>query len=121
MENRRQLIRLNVGDFLEVRAVEEVGKRSRAKTKDLTLMGICFTCEVEWQKGQVLVIDYFIPEELDSVEIKIVVVWSEFVDPENGYFCGGEIIDVEESKRDKFCAYYQKVVKNPEKFNLRVE
>ena len=114
MDNRRQLIRLNVGDFLEIRPVDEVGKRHKGKSKDFTLMGICFSSDTEWQKGQVLIIDYFISEELDSVELKIIVAWSEFIDPENGYFCGGEIIDIEEAKQEKFCTYYYKKLK--EKF-----
>lgn len=112
--NRRQLIRLNAGDFLEIRSIEEAGKMQKGKSKDLTLMGICFSSELEWKKGQVLLIDYFIPEELDSVELKVLVVWSEFIDPENGYFCGGEIRDIEQAKQDKFCAYYYKKLK--EKF-----
>lgn len=112
--NRRQLIRLNVGDFLEIRPLEENGKVCKAQSKDFSLMGICFTSESQWQKGQVLVIDYFIPEELDSAELKMLVVWSEFIDPENGYFCGGEIIDIESLKQEKFCTYYYKKLK--EKF-----
>ena len=89
MENRRQLIRLNVGDFLEIRPLDDPQRTYKAKAKDLTLMGVCFSSEAEWQKGQVLLIDYFIPEELDSVKLKMVVSWSEFIDPENGYFCLG--------------------------------
>ena len=108
MSNRRRLIRLNVGDFLELRPLHEAGRVHAAKTRDLTLMGICFSGEMEWNRGQVLVIDYFIPDELDSVKLKIVVVWSEFIDPENGYFCGGEIIEVEEAKQEKFANYYFK-------------
>lgn len=108
MENRRQLIRLEVGDFLEVRPLNEVGKVHKAKVKDFTLMGACFTSEAEWKKGQVLYIDYFIPEELDSVRLKMVVVWSEYIDAEAGYFCGGRIIEIEEDKQEKFANYYYK-------------
>ena len=108
MENRRQLIRLEVGDFLEVKPLNEVGKIYKAKTANITLMGACFTSEAEGKNGQVLYIDYFIPEELDSVRIKMVVVWSEFIDSENGYFCGGKIIEIEEKKQDKFSNYYFK-------------
>ncbi len=111
MENRRQLLRLEVGDFLEVRPLNEVGRVHKAKVKNFSLMGACFTSEIEWKKGQVLYIDYFIPEELDSVRLKMVVVWSEFIDSENGYFCGGRIIDIEESKQEKFAAYYCKKIK----------
>lgn len=108
MENKRRLIRLNVGDFLEIQPLFEEGKLYKGKSKDFSLMGICFSSQVEWEKGQVLLIDYFIPEELDSVKLKIVVVWSEFIDVENGYFCGGEIIEVEEPKQEKFANYYFK-------------
>jgi hypothetical protein len=111
MTNKRRLIRLNVGDFIEIRSLNEVGRIYSGKSKDFTLMGICFSSEVEWKKGQVLFIDYFIPEELDSVRMKMVVVWSEFIDPENGYFCGGEIIEVEQAKQDKFANYYYKRLK----------
>ena len=108
MENRRRLIRLNVGDFLEIRPLQEVGKIHTGTSKDLTLMGICFSSELEWESGQVLVIDYFIPDELDSVKIKLVVVWSELIDHDAGYFCGGEIIEVEDAKQEKFANYYYK-------------
>ncbi|UCG35196.1 MAG: PilZ domain-containing protein [Candidatus Omnitrophota bacterium] len=106
MNNRRRLIRVEVKDFLQIQPLNEVGKRIQGKARDFSLMGICFASEMEWQKGQVLFIDYFIPEELDSVKLKIVVVWSEFIDPAVGYFCGGEIIDVEEEKQATFAHYY---------------
>jgi len=106
MENRRRLIRLNVGDFLEIRPVNEVGRVQTGQTKDLTLMGICFSSAMEWARGQVLLIDYFMPDELDSVKLKVIVIWSELISPEKGYFCGGEIIEVEEQKQEKFAGYY---------------
>ena len=112
MEGNRRLIRLDVGDFLEIRPLNEVGRCLKGKTKNISLMGVCFTSEMEWQKGQVLLIDYFIPEELDSVRLKIVVVWSEFIDSENGYFCGGKVVEVEESKQEKFANYYFKQIKD---------
>ena len=88
MENKRLLIRLNVGDFLEIHPLDEVGKICKGKSKNFSLMGICFSSPEEWNKGQVLILDYFIPEELDAIRLKILVIWSEFIDNENGYFCG---------------------------------
>lgn len=104
--NKRSLIRVEVGDFLEIRPLSEVGKLYSAKSRNFTLMGLCFSSEMEWQVGQVLFIDYFIPDELDSVKLKMIVTWSEFIGPESGYFCGGEIIDIEEDKQKNFAAYY---------------
>jgi hypothetical protein len=112
MEEKRRLIRLEVGDFLEIRPLNEVGVCVKGKSRNFSLMGVCFVSEIEWQKGQVLLIDYFIPEELDSVRLKIIVAWSEFIDLENGYFCGGEVVEVEESKQEKFANYYFKQVRN---------
>ncbi len=114
MANERRLIRLEVGDFLEIRPLNENGKVLKSKTKDFTLMGTCFVSEVEWKKGQVLLIDYFIPEVLDSIVLKMVVIWSEFIDIDKGYFCGGEILEVEEAKQQEFANYYFKKLK--EKF-----
>jgi len=111
MDNKRKLVRLEVGDFLEIQPLDEPGKVYSGKSKDITLMGICFSSKNEWPKGKVLLIDYFIPEELDSVRIKMVVVWSELVDSNAGYFCGGEIIDVQENKQEKFANYYFKKLK----------
>lgn len=111
MENKRRLIRLDVGDFLGIRSLDEVGKTYQSKSKDFSLMGVCFSSETEWKKGQVLLIDYFIPSESDSTRLKIVVVWSEFINPEDGYFCGGEIIDIDESEQSKFASYYFKKLK----------
>ncbi|MCF7907997.1 MAG: hypothetical protein K9L86_03890 [Candidatus Omnitrophica bacterium] len=108
MENKRRILRLNVGDFVEIRPLSEVGKVHKGKAKDISPMGICFSSDTEWKTGQVLLIDYFIPEELDSIQLKLVVAWSEFIDPESGYFCGGELIDVEPSKETTFATYYFK-------------
>ena len=108
MDNKRRLVRLDAGDFLEIRVLDESGRIAQGKTKNFTLMGICFSCEMEWQNGQVLLIDYFIPDELDSVRLKMVVAWSEFISPEAGYFCGGEIVEIEREKQEKFANYYLK-------------
>jgi hypothetical protein len=104
--NKRRLLRLNVGDFLEMRPLNEVGKQCKGKSQNITPMGICFSSEVEWRKGDVLLINYFIPDDFESVKLKTVVVWSEFIDPTAGYFCGAEIIEVEQEKHDKFNNYY---------------
>jgi hypothetical protein len=106
MENRRKLIRLEVSDFLDIRPLNEVGRCIKGESKNFTLMGICFSSEVEWHKGQVLLIDYFIPQNNDSVKLKIVVVWSEFIDSSKGYFCGGEIAEIEKEKEVIFANYY---------------
>ncbi|UCD15652.1 MAG: hypothetical protein JSV34_00950 [Candidatus Omnitrophota bacterium] len=106
MDNQRRLVRLEVKDFLEIRPLDEVVEVVKGETDNFTLMGICFTSQIEWKKGQLLFIDYFIPSELDSVKLKIAVVWSELIDSENGYFCGGEIVEVEEDKEEKFASYY---------------
>ncbi|MFH1772075.1 MAG: PilZ domain-containing protein [Candidatus Omnitrophota bacterium] len=108
MENQRRLIRLETRDFLEIKPVNEVAKRLKAEIKDFSLMGICFNSEVEWQRGQVLIIDYFLSDDLDSVRVKVVVAWSEFIDHAKGYFCGAEVIGVDQDKQDKFAAYYYK-------------
>jgi len=106
MKNERRLIRLDVGDFLEIRPLKEVGRCYEGRCKNLSLMGICFSSDVEWKKGQVLYIDYFISEKLDSVRLKMLVVWSEFIDSKDGYFCGGQIIDIDEGKQEEFASYY---------------
>ncbi|MDD5070603.1 MAG: hypothetical protein PHV17_07715 [Candidatus Omnitrophica bacterium] len=111
MENQRKLIRLDVGDFLEIRALDNQVKKVKAQVKDFSLMGVCFSSEMEWKKDDILLIDYFIPQELDSVLLKIIVKWSEFIDAEQGYFCGGEVIEVEEKKMEKFASYYYQRLK----------
>ncbi len=106
-QNRRGLIRLEVSDFLEIRPLNEVARMVKGEARNITSMGICFSSEMEWRKGDVLLIDYFLPREFDSVKLKIAVVWSEFIDRDKGYFCGGEIIEVEKEKEEKFYSYYQ--------------
>lgn len=112
MSDSRRLIRLKICDFLEIRPLNEVARCFKAKTHDFTPMGICFSCEVEWKKGSVLLIDYFMPEEFDSVKLKVAVVWSEFIDNDQGYFCGGEITEIEQGKQEKFSGYYSKRLKD---------
>lgn len=111
MDNKRRLIRIEAGDFLQIQPINEAAGKHKGKSKDFSLMGVCFTSEIEWTSGQVLLIDYFIPDEMDSVRLKSVVVWSEFIDSENGYFCGGEIIEIEAEKQEKFANYYLKKLK----------
>ena len=106
MENKRRLIRLEISDFLEIRPLHEPAARVKATSRDITPMGICFVAEMKWQRGQVLLIDYFIAQEVDSVKLKMVVVWAEFISSQQGYFCGGQIISIEEGKEDKFTNYY---------------
>jgi hypothetical protein len=106
MENKRKLIRLKVTDFLEIRSLNEVAKCFNAVACDFTPMGICFSSQVEWKKGNVLLIDYFIQEEFESVKLKVAVVWSEFIDIGKGYFCGAQIVEIEPAKREKFIQYY---------------
>ena len=106
MKNQRKLVRLDVKDFLEIRPLNKVDETHRGETRNITTMGICFSAQVECQRGQVLLIDYFIPGEMDSVKLKVMVVWSEFIGSDQGYFCGGEIVDVEEGKGDLFSSYY---------------
>ncbi len=105
MKELRKLIRLNVSDFLDIRLVDSPAV-VKGKCVNVTSMGICFSSPTEWVKGQSLVIYYFIPEELDSVELTVKIIWSEFVDSRNGYFCGGEIAAIEEAKQEKFINYY---------------
>ncbi|MFH1505146.1 MAG: PilZ domain-containing protein [Candidatus Omnitrophota bacterium] len=111
MDNKRRLVRLDVGDFLEVQSLNEIGRTYSGKSKDITLMGVCFSSKAEWPRGSVLLIDYFIPEDLDSVRLKMTVVWSELIDADAGYFCGGEIIDIQDNKQGKFANYYFKKLK----------
>jgi hypothetical protein len=112
MDNKRRLLRLEVDDFLEVKPLQEVARQVKGYSKNFSLMGICFSSEVEWKKGQLLLIDYFIPEEFDSVKLKVVVVWSELIDDNQGYFCGGEIVSIEKDKEDKFANYYYQKLKD---------
>jgi len=105
MKEQRKLIRLDVSDFLEIRAADSA-KIARSTAVNITTMGICFSSQTEWQKGQILTIYYFIPDELDSVQLTVKVCWNEFVNPKQGYFCGGEIVSVEDDKQEKFVAYY---------------
>ena len=108
MDNRRKLLRLSAGDFLQVRSINEVAKVYAAKTKDFTSMGICFSSKMQWRSGEVLLIDYFIFQELEPVRLKLAVIWSELIGSEEGYFCGGEIIEIEKSKESLFTNYYLK-------------
>jgi len=77
-----------------------------AACKDISPMGVCFSAPLDCKKDDVLTIDYFLRDEQESVRLTVRVMWSEFVDPATGYFCGGEVLDVEEAKRELFAGYY---------------
>jgi hypothetical protein len=111
MENRRRFLRLEVRDFLEIRPLNELAQVRRGNSFNLALLGICFFSEVKWERGQVLLIDYFIPDDLDSVRLKVAVVWSEFVSDRDGYLTGAEVINVDKEKELKFVNYYFQKIK----------
>lgn len=106
MKNNRSLLRLDVKDFLEIRPLKEVSRKVKGFTQNISFMGICFFTPLEWKKGQVLVIDYFISGEAESVELKVVVSWSEFVSSQNGYFCGGQLMNMSGKGQEAFVRYY---------------
>jgi len=114
MDNRRRFLRFEVKDFLEIRPLNEVAKYTKAQSFNFSIMGICFFSEVKWETGQVLLIDYFMPEGLDSVKLKVVVAWSELIDNERGYLTGTQIVNVEKEKENQFVNYYFQKLK--EKF-----
>lgn len=108
MDNKRRLVRLEATDFLQVKPLNEVGKFYKGEVKDFSFMGICFCSSVEWKNGQVLSINYFLPDSEEPVQIKMVVIWSEFISSGQGYFCGGRIIEVDPKNQTEFAHYYYK-------------
>ena len=107
MKDKRSLIRLDVKDFISIRPLDEVAKHSvEGQTQDITFIGICFISQAQWKKGQVLLIEYFIPGESEAVNLKVVIIWSEFVSSQEGYFSGGEIYDMEGENQESFVRYY---------------
>ena len=109
--NKRRFVRFNVEDILEIRAVTEVAKKFRSVSRDFSLIGMCFFSDFKWDPGQVLIIEYFMPEELEAVKIKANVVWSEFIDDRKGFLVGVEILDIDNKNADKFTQYYFRKVK----------
>ncbi len=112
MQNRRKFLRLEVADFLQIRPLQDGSGPIKGKSFNLTLMGICFASEIEWKTGQVLFLEYFMPEGGDSVELKISVVWNEFISDEEGFLTGAEIIDIDPQKELQFVNYYFLKLKN---------
>jgi hypothetical protein len=111
VQNRRKFLRLEVNDFLEIRPVDKVAESVKGKVFNLTLMGICFSADVEWEKGQILHIEYFMAESSDAVKMKVAVVWSEQISDREGILTGAEIIDIEPEKELKFVNFYFKKLK----------
>jgi len=110
-ENNRKFVRFEVEDILELKPLPEVAKKFRATVRNLSLIGICFFSDFKWEKGQVLLMEYFLPEDLEPVKIKSSVVWSEFVSDDKGFLVGVEILDIEQKNADKFINYYFKKVR----------
>ena len=105
VENRRRFLRLKTEDFLEILPLNETSCQIKGRVFNFSLLGICFSSPVEWKKGQVLLIDYFIPSQLDSVKLKVAIIWSELVG-ENEYLCGAQIVDIDREKENMFINYY---------------
>ncbi len=97
---------------MQIKPLDEVGRVYEVEAKDFTFMGVCFSSPVEWKKGKVLEIDYFLSEDNESVRMKMVVVWSEFISSQQGYFCGGQIIEIEQKGQARFAHYYYKKLRD---------
>ncbi|MDD5440905.1 MAG: hypothetical protein PHZ27_01675, partial [Candidatus Omnitrophica bacterium] len=69
MNNKRKVIRLECGDFLDMR-LSDKGEKIRGEVRDFSLMGICFSSNKNWVKGQDIYIDYFMRDELDAVRMR---------------------------------------------------
>lgn len=111
MDNRRKFLRLEVQDFLEIKPLTELAKFTKGGSVNLSLMGICFSSEIRWEKGQVLLIEYFIPKEMESVRLKVAIMWSEYISDNDGYLNGAAIIDIDQDKETKFVNYYYQRLK----------
>ncbi len=111
MDNKRRFVRFETEDILEIRPLPEVSRKFKAKLKDFSLIGMCFFSDFRWDRGQVLMIEYFLPEENESVKIKAGVVWSELIDDKKGFLVGIEILDIEDKNSAKFTNYYFRKVK----------
>ena len=114
MENKRRFVRFETEDILEIKPLPEIAKKIKAVSQNFSIIGICFFSDYKWKKGQVLLIEYFIPEELEPVKMKASVVWAEFVDERKGFLVGVEILDIEEKNAERFVNHYFKKVR--EKF-----
>ncbi len=97
---------------MQIKPLDEVGKIHQAEVKDFTFMGVCFCSSIEWERGQVLQISYFLAQENEPVLMKMVVIWSEFISSQQGYFCGGQIIEIEPKGQAQFAHYYYKKLKD---------
>ncbi len=98
----RSIVRVNSEDFLKISSIKGTVK----KDDYLFNINICFDSPTEWRKGQELFIDYFLAEALDSIELVILVLWSEFISPKVGYFIGGEVIKVQDIKKSIFMTHF---------------
>jgi len=105
VENRRRFLRLKTEDFLKILPLDETSCQIKGKVFNFSLLGVCFSSPVKWEKGQVLLIDYFIPSQLDSVKLKVAIIWSELVS-EDEYLCGAQIVDIDREKENIFINYY---------------
>lgn len=111
MENRRRFLRFESEDFLEIRPLNEPAKSYKEKAYNFSPLGICFFSSYCWQPGQVLFVEYFIPEEMEPVKFKVNVVWSEFISEKKGFLVGAEIISLEEENSPLFINYYFRKIK----------
>mgnify|MGYP007109722286 CR=1 FL=1 len=108
-------VKIELRNILDIRALSEVARYTkRSDGFDFSTFRVCFCSAIGWKTGQVILMDYFIPANLECVKLKIGVVLSEFVDEKNGYFIGGRIIEVEEGKEGKLLATIFKDIKNKE-------
>ena len=104
-DNQRRFIRVETSDLIEVRPADG-GFIKKVKLRDVSLMGICFYCPIQWNFGQSLSISYAVPGSLNHISMRVKVMWSELIDEQQGYLVGTAIHYINDEGIDAFARYY---------------
>jgi len=109
MKNQRRFIRFDTEDFINIRPLNNVNIVYGATSKNIGLVGVCFYAPQRWERGELLLIDYFIIPQSALARLKTRVVWSELIDAQKGYLIGVEVLKIEENEEAFLKYYFQKV------------
>ena len=109
IEERRKFIRLNINVEIKYSLVNNTANKRVAQTKDIGAGGICFLADEPLNKGDILEINFLLPEVPPNVHAKGRVAWVKPFSIEGNkntcYDTGIEFIDITDEDRKRINRY----------------
>jgi len=105
-QERRRFVRFKLDEEVFVTEQKEPSKKLNARVKDISAMGLSFESDREFEKGDVLVVEFSVFSEDEPIQLRVEVVWSNELKEGGKFRTGLKILGIEEGSENKFLLYY---------------